>query len=187
MGERSKLDVRGFESPKLPKQAKYIYGFVTKNHGLYNKKSPIKSDFFAVTSFLHNHYGGRRWIRTTEVSDNRFTVCPLWPLGNSPICKAYCLNSRLILELVDGLEPPTCWLQISCSTNWATPAFSLFHKRFCFVFASLVDCSYIIPYEVPNVNTFFKFFQKKFKQTENPHKCWAFAIQYVYYCTTDKK
>ena len=29
-------------------------------------------------------FGGRRWIRTIEVSDNRFTVCPLWPLGNSP-------------------------------------------------------------------------------------------------------
>ena len=29
--------------------------------------------------------GGREWIRTTEVVDNRFTVCPLWPLGNSPI------------------------------------------------------------------------------------------------------
>ena len=29
--------------------------------------------------------GGRGWIRTTEVTDNRFTVCPLWPLGNSPI------------------------------------------------------------------------------------------------------
>ena len=29
--------------------------------------------------------GGGRWIRTTEVRDNRFTVCPLWPLGNSPI------------------------------------------------------------------------------------------------------
>ena len=29
--------------------------------------------------------GGREWIRTTEVDDNRFTVCPLWPLGNSPI------------------------------------------------------------------------------------------------------
>ena len=29
--------------------------------------------------------GGGRWIRTTEVTDNRFTVCPLWPLGNSPI------------------------------------------------------------------------------------------------------
>ena len=29
--------------------------------------------------------GGGGWIRTTEVTDNRFTVCPLWPLGNSPI------------------------------------------------------------------------------------------------------
>ena len=29
--------------------------------------------------------GGGGWIRTIEVEDNRFTVCPLWPLGNSPI------------------------------------------------------------------------------------------------------
>ena len=29
--------------------------------------------------------GGRRWIRTTEAKRNRFTVCPLWPLGNAPI------------------------------------------------------------------------------------------------------
>ena len=29
--------------------------------------------------------GGGGWIRTIEVSDNRFTVCPLWPLGNSSI------------------------------------------------------------------------------------------------------
>ena len=29
--------------------------------------------------------GGRWWIRTTEVVDNRFTVCPLWPLGKPPI------------------------------------------------------------------------------------------------------
>ena len=32
------------------------------------------------------------------------------------------MNENKIMELVDGLEPPTCWLQISCSTNWATPA-----------------------------------------------------------------
>ena len=31
-----------------------------------------------------NGFGGGRWIRTTEVTDSRFTVCPLWPLGNSP-------------------------------------------------------------------------------------------------------
>ena len=30
-------------------------------------------------------FGGRWWIRTTEVVDNRFTVCPLWPLGKPPI------------------------------------------------------------------------------------------------------
>ena len=63
------------------------------------------------------HCGGRGWIRTTEVDDGRFTVCSLWPLGNSST-----YLSLKDLELVDGLEPPTCWLQISCSTNWATPA-----------------------------------------------------------------
>ena len=31
------------------------------------------------------YVNGRRWIRTTEGSASRFTVCPLWPLGNSPI------------------------------------------------------------------------------------------------------
>ena len=42
--------------------------------------------------------GGGWWIRTTEVSDNRFTVCPLWPLGKSP----------KKMELVIGVEPTTC-------------------------------------------------------------------------------
>ena len=27
------------------------------------------------------------------------------------------------MELVRGLEPPTCWLQVSCSANWATSAY----------------------------------------------------------------
>ena len=30
-------------------------------------------------------FGGSGWIRTTEGGANRFTVCPLWPLGNTPI------------------------------------------------------------------------------------------------------
>ena len=29
--------------------------------------------------------GGEGWIRTIEARRNRFTVCPLWPLGNLPI------------------------------------------------------------------------------------------------------
>lgn len=34
---------------------------------------------------MQDLFGGRRWIRTIEAESNRFTVCPLWPLGNSPI------------------------------------------------------------------------------------------------------
>ena len=29
---------------------------------------------------------------------------------------------NFVVEPVIGLEPTTCWLQISCSANWATPA-----------------------------------------------------------------
>ena len=41
-----------------------------------SKKKTLKKCFI---------YGGGRWIRTIEITDNRFTVCPLWPLGNSSI------------------------------------------------------------------------------------------------------
>ena len=35
-------------------------------------------------------FGGGWWIRTTEGIASRFTVCPLWPLGKSPIFK-FCM------------------------------------------------------------------------------------------------
>ena len=34
---------------------------------------------------------GSRWIRTTEAICSRFTVCPLWPLGNRPIFNYHCI------------------------------------------------------------------------------------------------
>ena len=34
------------------------------------------------------------------------------------------------LKPMNGLEPLTCWLQISCSANWATSAYSVFT---CFI------------------------------------------------------
>ena len=40
---------------------------------------------FAVVDKRGFYYGGQGWIRTTEVTDGRFTVCSLWPLGNLPI------------------------------------------------------------------------------------------------------
>ena len=78
--------------------------------------------------------GGGWWIRTTESDANRFTVCPLWPLGKSSVFGAgnrtrtynllitsqllYQLShtSILILKLVatwKGLEPST-----SSVTGW---------------------------------------------------------------------
>ena len=33
--------------------------------------------------------GGGWWIRTTEGVASRFTVCPLWPLGKSPIYEVW--------------------------------------------------------------------------------------------------
>ena len=38
--------------------------------------------------------GGRGWIRTTEALSSRFTVCPHWPLGNTPL---FYLAGRLVL------------------------------------------------------------------------------------------
>ena len=65
------------------------------------------------------HIIGRgRWIRTTESSANGFTVRPLWPLGNPSIKVAWTLYQMFyqmsstfltfLLELVEGIEPPTC-------------------------------------------------------------------------------
>ena len=36
-------------------------------------------------NFYAGFFGGRGWIRTTEAESSRFTVCPHWPLGNTPI------------------------------------------------------------------------------------------------------
>jgi|GEM_PF-2296844 hypothetical protein len=44
--------------------------------------SAWKADALAIELFPH---GGGRRIRTFEGITNRFTVCPLWPLGNSTI------------------------------------------------------------------------------------------------------
>ena len=48
------------------------------------KKAKYKSKIGMHLAMLAD-FGGGRWIRTTEGIASRFTVCPLWPLGNSPI------------------------------------------------------------------------------------------------------
>ena len=56
------LHLNGFESHHRPKAKQ--------------KPSPLGLGFC---------FGGGWWIRTTEGIASRFTVCPLWPLGKSPI------------------------------------------------------------------------------------------------------
>ena len=47
-----------------------------------------------VVSKWYDFFGGGSWIWTSEVEDNRFTVCPLWPLGNTPIFNCCCFTRR---------------------------------------------------------------------------------------------
>ena len=44
-------------------------------------------------NFYAGPFGGRGWIRTTEAESSRFTVCPHWPLGNTPIF-TFCVLRR---------------------------------------------------------------------------------------------
>ena len=55
-------------------------------HIFFHTYLSLKSECIrAGTITLSKYVNGRRWIRTTEGSASRFTVCPLWPLGNSPM------------------------------------------------------------------------------------------------------
>ena len=60
---------------RRPREPSLLYPKKTKNPN----PSPIGNRF---GFFL---FGGRGWIRTTEAESSRFTVCPHWPLGNTPI------------------------------------------------------------------------------------------------------
>ena len=66
-----------------PREPSLLYPKKTKNPN----PSPIGNRF---GFFL---FGGRGWIRTTEAESSRFTVCPHWPLGNTPIF-TFCVLRR---------------------------------------------------------------------------------------------
>ena len=83
------------------------FGIFESVHPFFHHKKP-------PTLRIAVFRGGGGRIRTIEAKRSRFTVCPLWPLGNSP---RYEIRSIFGLEPVDGLEPPTYCLQISCSTD----------------------------------------------------------------------
>ena len=63
-----------------------------------------------VCVFLHRRsLGGRGWIRTTEAESSRFTVCPHWPLGNTPIFDSQ--SHRLPVYITTGARVCQCFLR----------------------------------------------------------------------------
>ena len=51
-------------------------------HSFREERISLKKDLVIRQGLFS---GGSGWIRTTEGGANRFTVCPLWPLGNTPM------------------------------------------------------------------------------------------------------
>ena len=101
-------------------------GFEPMTFGLWARRASrlLHPALFSYSSSF-SMKNGQRWIRTTEACCSRFTVCPLWPLGNLPI---YLVDTFVSKPMI-GLEPITCWLQISCSANWATSAYLSLNKK----------------------------------------------------------
>ena len=72
----------------------------------------VLETFFLPLNYVPKN-GGKKWIRTTEpegadLQSAAFSLFAIFP-------KYKKMPAR-------GLEPPTYWLQVSCSTNWAIEA-----------------------------------------------------------------
>ena len=61
------------------------------------KKIKQKSADLSISAF-----GGSGWIRTTEARCSRFTVCPLWPLGNASRCVPAPVGCLIIIASPSG-------------------------------------------------------------------------------------
>ena len=86
-----------FQSSALPTELSGHWvagiGFEPMTFGLWARRAsrllhPALLYYYIFNCFRHSliasssQSNGWRWIRTTEAICSRFTVCPLWPLGN---------------------------------------------------------------------------------------------------------
>ena len=86
-------------------------------------RKPSLTSYLNMSSY-RTTLNGQRWIRTTEASCSRFTVCPLWPLGNLPI------TSELRSEKAgDGNRTHVSSLEGWCSTIELHPRSAQFRNR----------------------------------------------------------
>ena len=77
--------------------------------------------YFRIISLCWRRFSGDDRIRTYSAISNRFTVCPVSPTSAHP---------PLSFEPVEGFEPPTRWLQISCSGQLSYTGMLLFSQYF---------------------------------------------------------
>ena len=79
-------------------------------------KSPLPFALDRYESEGVFHFGGQRWIRTTEVEDVRFTVWSIWPLWNLPIYYLVCCGAG------DWTRTHNLLITNQLLCHWATPA-----------------------------------------------------------------
>ena len=86
-------------------------GFEPTTSGLWARRaSRLLYPAISIKNSLYSReINGRRRIRTFESIANRFTVCPLWPLGNPPICKKISALLRFSF-LIDRARRRADWL-----------------------------------------------------------------------------
>ena len=111
-------------APPFSNQTHSVGLWFEEKRKLPPKRKPTQSSRF----FL---FGGSGWIRTTEGIASRFTVCPLWPLGNAPISiftwnfdiipnEKYFVNTYFSIFLKKGHIPPLFLFSLHHSTISST-------------------------------------------------------------------
>ena len=85
--------------------------------------------YFIICNYWKSNSNGQRWIRTTEAICSRFTVCPLWPLGNLPIYTIWnCIKADDRTRTDNLLITNQLLCQLShigillCIYNWLKPS-----------------------------------------------------------------
>ena len=113
----ARVDYASRASKKAP-QGLFCPPDCTAGRCCSNPPSRVKlniSDKTKTSAYFHTlrFFGGRGWIRTTEAESSRFTVCPHWPLGNTPIFNSQ--SHRLPVYITTGARVCQCFLRkFSC-------------------------------------------------------------------------
>ena len=112
----ARVDVASRASKKAP-QGLFFPPDCTAGRCCSNPPLRVKLEITDKTKnqriFYAGLFGGRGWIRTTEAESSRFTVCPHWPLGNTPIFDSQ--SHRLPVYITTGARVCQCFLRkFSC-------------------------------------------------------------------------